>query len=107
MKEAMARDEHSMPRIRSRSMMGSVLGIFESMRDLSKNPTQPKTEMGTTERIAFEDYLRALGICSIGYTKVPARWVFRGQGNFAQQRHRDRDGDGQGPNRHRTRPQSG
>jgi ferredoxin len=79
MKEAMARDHHRMPNVRSRSMMGSVMGIFASLRDLSKNPAQPKTEMGAGELAEFEDCLRGLGICSIGYTRVPARWIFEGK----------------------------
>lgn len=64
-------------RLKSRHMLCSLLGVFKSMRDVSKNPPNPATVMDVDARAAMEAYLHSLGISSIGYTRVPSRWVFR------------------------------
>jgi epoxyqueuosine reductase len=78
MKEAMKRGNfNTANRIKSPNMMFSLLGIFASMRELKKNPLQSKNRISSDELENMEKHLYREGISSIGYTRVPARWVFR------------------------------
>ena len=77
MREGLKRGRFDISRLKSPLMMRSLLGIFKSIRDLKKNKPQHKTEITANELKEIEDYLYSLGISSIGYTKVPARWVFK------------------------------
>ena len=55
----------------------TMLGMLKSLRSLKKNPSQPKTE-GSLELIEeLQRYLLGLGASSVGYTRVPERWIFR------------------------------
>jgi epoxyqueuosine reductase len=58
-------------------MLPTVLGIRKSLKSLQDNPTQPKrqTDQGLLEEL--EAYVLQLGASSVGYTKVPRRWVFQ------------------------------
>lgn len=59
------------------TMLGCLSGIKESLRTLDENPAVPITE---APRELFDE-LKAevfkLGASSIGYTKLPRRWVFQ------------------------------
>lgn len=59
------------------NMLACLAGIRESLQTLDQNPDQPKQEadpalIGELEAEAFR-----LGASSIGYTKLPRRWVFQ------------------------------
>ena len=58
-------------------MAPTMLGILKSLRSLSKNPSQPKAEAPPTLIDDLEGYLLGLGASSVGYTQVPARWIFQ------------------------------
>lgn len=77
MREAIKRGVFSSSRLKSPNMIFSLLGIFKSFRDLKKNPASPQQHISSSELRDFESYLFAQGVSSIGYTKVPARWVFK------------------------------
>ena len=63
---------------RSIRIMGpTVLGMRESLRSLGKNPDQPKTEAPADLIADLEAYLLGLGTSSVGYPRVPGRWIFR------------------------------
>ncbi len=59
------------------TMLQCLSGIKESLRTLNENPTSPKIEASQAlikdlEALAFKQ-----GAASIGYTKLPRRWVFQ------------------------------
>jgi epoxyqueuosine reductase QueG len=54
-----------------------MLGILKSLRSLSKNPDQPRTEAPADLIADLEAYVLGLGASSVGYTRVPERWIFR------------------------------
>ena len=60
-----------------RIMMPTMLGMRESLRSLGKNPAQPRTEAPVELIADLEAYLLGLGASSVGYTRVPQRWIFR------------------------------
>jgi len=63
---------------RSIRIMGpTMLGILKSLRSLAKNPSQPKTGAPAELLADLEGYLLGLGASSVGYTRVPERWIFQ------------------------------
>ena len=63
---------------RSLSIMApTMLGIVKSLRSLGKNPSQPKTEAPPELIDDLEAYLLGLQASSVGYTRVPERWIFQ------------------------------
>lgn len=77
MKEAMKRGKFEASRLKSPMMMRSVLGIFKSIRDLKHNKERHNTQIMDKDLKDLTAYLTSLGITSVGFTKVPARWVFK------------------------------
>jgi epoxyqueuosine reductase len=58
-------------------MLQCLSGIKESLRSLDQNPSKPKTE-GDPELIEeLEEKAFVLGASSIGYIRLPERWVFQ------------------------------
>jgi ferredoxin len=63
---------------RSIRIMGpTMLGMLKSLRSLGKNPDQPMTEAPADLIADLEGHLLGLGASSVGYTRVPERWIFR------------------------------
>ena len=63
---------------RSIRIMGpTMMGILRSLRSLKDNPARPATEAPPELIADLESYLLDLGASSVGYTKVPERWIFR------------------------------
>ena len=60
-----------------RIMGPTMLGMRESLTSLGKNPDQPRTEAPPDLIDDLEAYLLGLGASSVGYTRVPERWIFR------------------------------
>jgi Pyruvate/2-oxoacid:ferredoxin oxidoreductase delta subunit len=58
-------------------MFPTIMGVRKSLKSLNKNPRQPKTEAPAELIADLEDYLLKLGASSVGYTRVPQRWIFR------------------------------
>jgi len=61
-------------------MVASMMGIRESLKSLDKNPTRPRTEASPAFIAGLQEYLLSLGASSVGYTRVPERWIFQGKG---------------------------
>jgi ferredoxin len=59
------------------TMLQCLAGIKESLRTLDENPAEPKTEASQELIKALEVEAFSLGAASIGYTKLPRRWVFQ------------------------------
>ena len=59
------------------TMLQCLAGIKESLRTLDENPAQPKTEASQELIKELEAEAFKLGAASIGYTKLPRRWVFK------------------------------
>ena len=59
------------------TMLQCLAGIKESLRTLDENPNQPKTEASQDLIKELEEEAFKLGTTSIGYTKLPRRWVFK------------------------------
>jgi epoxyqueuosine reductase len=78
MKESMKRGRGGPGGSRSIRIMGpTMIGMLKSLRSLSKNPIQPKAEAPPDLIADLEAYLLGLGASSVGYTRVPARWIFQ------------------------------
>lgn len=78
MKEGIKRGSGGPGGSRSLSIMGpTMLGMRESLRSLGKNPSQPKTEAPPELVANLEAHLLGLGTSSVGYTRVPERWIFQ------------------------------
>lgn len=58
-------------------MLGCLSGIKESLRSLDENPPVPKSEASKELLAEWEEKAYALGASSIGYTRLPQRWVFQ------------------------------
>jgi epoxyqueuosine reductase QueG len=54
-----------------------MMGVLRSLRSLGKNPSQPKTEAPAELIAGLEAYVLGLGASSVGYTRVPRRWIFQ------------------------------
>ena len=59
------------------TMLACLSGIKESLETLDENPPQPKTEAGQELITELESEAFRLGASSIGYTKLPRRWIFQ------------------------------
>jgi len=59
------------------TMLQCLAGIKESLRSLDQNPSAPKTEASPELIADLEAEAFRLGASSIGYTKLPRRWVFK------------------------------
>jgi NAD-dependent dihydropyrimidine dehydrogenase PreA subunit len=78
MKEGMKRGGAGPGGSRDLSIMGpTVLGMRKSLRSLTRNPSQPKTKAPPGLLEELETYLLGLGASSVGYTRVPERWIFQ------------------------------
>ncbi len=78
MKERMKRGDGGPGGFRSMSIMApTMLGMRESLRSVGKNPDQPKTVAPPDLIDDLEAYLLGLGASSVGYTRVPKRWIFQ------------------------------
>jgi epoxyqueuosine reductase len=64
----------SMPHV-----LSSARNIAASLREVDDNPADPRTTMDEQERAAFETFMRAVGVDTYGYTKVPPELVFEGK----------------------------
>lgn len=58
-------------------MLGCLSGIKESLRSLGENPPHPETRVADGLLEALQEAAFSLGASSIGYTRLPARWVFQ------------------------------
>lgn len=59
------------------TMLACLSGIRESLETLDENPVQPKIEASPELIEELEAEAFRLGAASIGYTKLPRRWVFQ------------------------------
>ena len=59
------------------TMLQCLAGIKQSLRSLDQNPPVPKTEVSEDLIKEIEETAFGLGASSIGYTRLPARWVFQ------------------------------
>ena len=59
------------------TMLQCLSGIKESLETLDENPSQPKAEAPPELIEELEAEAFRLGAASIGYTKLPRRWVFQ------------------------------
>jgi len=63
----------------ARMMPRMMLGMRHSMRSLGRNPPQPKSRVPDGFLDELERYARSTGVSSVGYTRVPKRWIFSGK----------------------------
>jgi NAD-dependent dihydropyrimidine dehydrogenase PreA subunit len=76
-KESMARDYFDIRRMKSPMMFRAMKGVLKSMRDIKRNAEKHKIRISDQDLQDLNGYLNMLGISSVGYVKVPARWVFK------------------------------
>jgi ferredoxin len=57
-----------------------ILGVNRSVKSIKDNPERPKNNIQDGLLYELEAYLFKLGASSIGYTKLPAQWVFQQKG---------------------------
>jgi epoxyqueuosine reductase len=77
MKEGLKRNAGGPPLRMLPIMLPTVFGMQESLRGVRNNPSAPKKQGDADLFQEIEAYALKLGASSIGYTKVPARWVFQ------------------------------
>ena len=77
MKETLKRGEGGPPAQMIPIMIPTLFGIQKSLKSLKDNPPTPKTQANADLFQEIESYAQNLGASSIGYTKVPPRWVFQ------------------------------
>ena len=58
----------------------TILGVNRSVKSIKDNPEQPKTHIQEKLLRELKEYLYELGASSIGYTKLPAQWIFQNKG---------------------------
>jgi epoxyqueuosine reductase len=58
-------------------MVGSMYGIWRSLRTVEDNPAQPRTEMPEVELAELEAYARSVGVDDISYARVSETLVFQ------------------------------
>lgn len=75
--EILKRREGGLPKQILPIIIPTLLGLRKSLRGLKDNPAAPKKLADTGLFSEMETYALKLGASSIGYTQVPARWVFR------------------------------
>lgn len=61
-------------------MLQCLSGIKESLKSLDENPSTPKSEGPPALVEVLEEQAFSLGAASIGYAKLPARWIFQEKG---------------------------
>jgi epoxyqueuosine reductase len=79
MKEGLKRGKGGMESDLASIMPPTILGMRKSMVSLRNNPPHPKTNVPNGFLDELESYARSLDISSIGYTRVPERWIFQGK----------------------------
>ena len=58
-------------------MIRIMMGIRRSLRTLADNPTEPEAIADPSVIEEIEQYILKLGASSVGYVKVPSRWIFQ------------------------------
>ena len=58
-------------------MLQCLSGINESLSTLDENPSDPKTKADQDLFREIEELALELGATSIGYTRLPNRWIFK------------------------------
>lgn len=58
-------------------LLGSLKGLNHAVDDLKHNPEDPETIAADYFFETLEEYAKALGVASIGYTKVPEKYIFK------------------------------
>ncbi|MFC1905580.1 4Fe-4S dicluster domain-containing protein [Chloroflexota bacterium] len=76
-KEGMKRGRGGPPQQLIPIMIPTLFGIRKTLRSVKDNPTAPKRLADAGLFSEIETRALALGANSVGYTKVPARWVFQ------------------------------
>lgn len=61
-------------------LFGSIKGILRSIKHLSRNPPQIKTQIPPKELQTVEDFAHSLGIGMLGYYKLPPKYIFQQKG---------------------------
>lgn len=61
------------------SVLSSARGISASLTEIDDNPSRPRTSMDEAEREELEAFMRAAGVDSFGYTRVPPELIFEGK----------------------------
>lgn len=57
-------------------MVGSMLNIRKSVRDLARNPSEGKRHIDEDTLDALHLFANSVGVDKIGYTAVPQEWIF-------------------------------
>jgi Pyruvate/2-oxoacid:ferredoxin oxidoreductase delta subunit len=58
-------------------IISSVIDIKKSLKTITKSLDSPKKEISRDELLELETYCKNLGICAIGYAKVPRKYMFQ------------------------------
>jgi epoxyqueuosine reductase len=79
MKESIKRGKAGMEPELVTIMPPTLLGMRTSMLSLRRNPRRPNSRVSDGFLEQLENYAQSLGVSSIGYTRVPERWIFKGK----------------------------
>ena len=79
MKEGLKRGSGEMEPELATIMPGIMMGMRTSMLSLRKNPLHPKIRVPDGLLGELEAYAKSIGVSSVGYTRVPEKWIFEGK----------------------------
>ena len=77
MKEGMKRGRRPPRPEVARIVPATIRGVRRSMSTVIKNPKAPHTKISDEFLSTLESYAKSQGLSSIGYTRVPERWIFK------------------------------
>ncbi|MHA2153776.1 MAG: 4Fe-4S dicluster domain-containing protein [Candidatus Hodarchaeales archaeon] len=64
--------------LRTMKEMPSIMrNITKSLKSINHNPEEPKTSISDEFLQEFEEYAKSLNIASIGYAKLPSKFIFK------------------------------
>ena len=61
-------------------IISSANDIKKSLETMTKDLASQKTKISREELVELEAYCKSLGICAIGYAKVPQKYIFHTSG---------------------------
>jgi ferredoxin len=60
-----------------RILPSNMKNIIKSLTSVDQNPTDPRTRITNDLLQEFNEYAKSLGVSSLGYAKLPRKWIFQ------------------------------
>ena len=63
-----------------RTILSIISNMNHSLKSIKENPSSPRKIIDNETLSQLEEYAKSLGVCSIGYTKLPRHLIFKERG---------------------------